>query len=346
MAISIYPADLVADRSLIIETLRQCLTPSLDACRFDWLYRTNPHGQAQAWLARDMSSGEVVGMAAAFPRRVRIGKCDKMAWVLGDFCIAECYRSLGPALQLQRACLAAFNADSAAFCYDFPSASMMAVYRRLGITDIQQLVRFAKPLRVDRKVEAKIKAPFVARGLAAMGNRLLDWRDRFHQRDTTLTISMHEGLCDEEFSRLAQQVNDQLGVCVQRTADYLNWRYLAHPLRRYEVLTARRHGELVAYLVLTHDGEDAIVADLFGVEASAVIGRLMETAVGLLRERGLMTLSIPLLASHPWSPLLQQWGFRAREASPVVIYMPPHAAAQHIRLTGRKWYFMHGDRDS
>jgi hypothetical protein len=222
----------------------------------------------------------------------------------------------------------------------------MAVYKRLGITDIQRLVRFAKPLRVDRKVTAKIKAPLVARGLAAMGNRLLDWRDRFHQRDTTLTISIHEGLCDEEFSRLAQRVNDQLGVCVQRTADYLNWRYLAHPLRRYELLTARRHGELLAYLVLTHNGEDAIVADLFGVEASAVIGRLMETAVGLLREHGVMTLSVPLWESHPWIPLLQRLGFRAREASPVVISVPSHATARHIRPEGLRWYFMHGDRDS
>ncbi len=346
MAISIYPADLVADRSLIIQTLRQCLTPSSDACRFDWLYRTNPHGQAQAWLARDMSSGEIVGMAAAFPRRVRIGKCEKIAWVLGDFCIAERYRSLGPALQLQRACLAAFNTDSAAFCYDFPSTSMMAVYRRLGITDFHRMLRFAKPLRIDRKVTTKIKAPLVARELTAVGNLLLGLWDHFHETDATLTIAIHEGPCDAEFSRLAQQVNDRLGVCVQRSADYLNWRYLANPLRRYELLTARRHSELLAYLVLTDDGEDAVVADLFGVEDPAVISRLIEAVVGLLRGSGLMTLSVPLLESHPWIPLLRRLGFRAREACPVVISVPSHATAQHIRPEGLRWYFMHGDRDS
>jgi hypothetical protein len=331
---------------LIIQTVRRYLEPLSDDRRFDWLYRNNPSGQAKAWMAHDTSNGEIVGMAAAFPRRMSIGQYEQVAWVFGDFCIAERYRSLGPALQLQRACLAACDVNSAAFCYDFPSASMMAVYKRLGITEAQRMLRFAKPLRLDRKVNEKIKVALVARGLTAAGNLLLGLRDHLHETDATLTISIHEGSCDGEFSRLAQRLNDRPGVWVQRSADYLNWRYLAHPLRRYELLTAHRHGELLAYLVFTHDREDAIVADLFGVEDPTVLGSLLEKVGALMRERGLMTLSVPILDSHPWVPLLQRLGFRVRDAGPAVIYVPPHAATKHIRLEDRRWYLMHGDRDS
>jgi hypothetical protein len=344
MALVIRPADLALDKELIIDTLFQYLTPLSDARRFDWLYRGNPHGQARTWIAIDTDNHTPVGMASAFPRRFSIGGREELGWVLGDFCINDQYRSLGPALQLQRACLGAVDAEAIAFCYDFPSQPMMAVYKRLHIDPSGRMLRLSKPLRVDREVRKFVKKPAVVRGLSLVGNLFLELRDRIPRNRNTLTISLHEGNCGEEFSRLAQEVNGQYGVCVERSAAYLNWRYLANPLYNYELLTIRHEGMLLAYAIFTHGCEDTILVELFGIGNPSVIANLVYGVVALLRERGLVTVSLPIWESHPWVPLLRCLGFQVREASPVITY--PYSQSTRSRFEGLDWFLMHGDRDS
>ncbi len=344
MRITVRPAVLEAERDLLIQALFRYLTPLSDARRFDWLYRNNPHGSAQAWIATEAGNSNVVGVAAAFPRRVVVGGEEKLGYVLGDFCINASYRSLGPALQLQRACLADLASGHLAFWYDFPSESMMAVYGRLEIKPRGRMVRFAKPLRADRKIRELVKVQRVARALSKCANVALALRDGHAGDFSEWMLAMHEGACGEDFTALAERVGAGYGVCVQRSAEYLNWRFLAHPHRRHEILTARANGALLAYAIFTQDGEDATLVDLFGVEDPAMLTSLLVDVVAILRQRGVITLSAPLFASHPWVGLFQRLGFRPRESSPVV-YTLVHPTAGHDS-TCSKWFFMAGDRDS
>lgn len=342
MAIKIIPANLSSHRELLIETLYRLLTQESDGRRFDWLYKNNPHGDARAWLAIDENLQSVIGVAAAFPRRVYIGDVSAFAWVLGDFCMDARYRSLGPALQLQRACLEDVDSGAVAFCYDFPSAAMMAVYRRLRINPFGRMVRLAKPLRVDRKVREFLQSPLVNRALSSAGNLLLSLGGGRGRGDCTLKISFHHGDCGGEFSELARKIGGRYGVCTQRSADYLNWRYIRNPVSRYELLTAHRDGALLAYAVFNHTGEDAAVADLFGVEEPAVINSLLDHLIALLRNRGVVTLSAAMIDSHPWTPLFYHAGFKARESCPVMVYGPSRTSI----FEESKWFVAYGDRDS
>ena len=347
MSIVIRPADLTLDREWIIETLLHYLTPRSDDLRFDWLYKQNPHGAARVWMAIDPAHDTPVGMASAFPRRVFYHGQLTHTLVLGDFCIHDAYRSLGPALQLQKACLAAVDADRLEFCYDFPSTSMMAVYKRLRVHSCDQLLRLAKPLRVDRKIAELVKSPVISRGLSMAANPLLALGSRqATAANDRVVISGHEGPYGEEFSTLALQAHKRYGLCMQRSAAYLNWRYRDNPLYGYETLTARRDGDLLAYAIFTVTDEDATLVDLFGNEDMTVIRRLVGTVVSVLRKRRVITLSVPILASHPWVALLQSLGFKQREAHPMVVYPQRHPATAGDATKKRSWFFMYGDRDS
>src|SRR5215831_8052216 len=119
-AVVIRDGDLETDRKLAIDTLARCLKPAYDDARFDWVYRQNPHGRGRLWVATDPANGAVVGIAGAFPRRMCLYGRTELAWVLGDFCVSDAYRSVGPALALQRACLAEISGGAIPFCYDFP----------------------------------------------------------------------------------------------------------------------------------------------------------------------------------------------------------------------------------
>lgn len=336
-------AVLESDCNDLIELARRHLAPASDRRRFDWLYTQNPSGSAHAWLAFDGANGSAVGAAAAFPRRLLVNGTEKVGWVLGDFCLDERYRALGPALRLQRACLEAI-ASPYEFCYDFPSEGMMAVYKRLGISRTGSLVRWAKPLRAHDMLESLTRSNTIARGLGIITNAVLARRG-YKGSDSSCEVSTHEGPFGEEFSTLDRQLSGRDCVKTARTAEYLNWRYRAHPSVDHESLLARRDGKLIGYVVLASDPKVASIVDLSSVEEPAVIAQLLAGAVERLTQQGAVTANMTVGESHPWNKIFERAGFIRRETSPFVV-----AARQGGPLEERdfqkSWYLMQGERDS
>ena len=347
MPIVVSHADLDADREVIVEALRRHLTPKANGQRYDWLYRRNPHGKARGWIARDTTSGTFVGVAAAFPRRLLLRGAPQLAWVLGDFCISEHYRSLGPAVQLQRALLAAVAEEPGlAGWYDFPSHSMAAVYKRLGVIEQASLVRMAQPLRVDRVLAHALGSTLLARWLAPIGNIWLAVGVQRKGIDASVSIEFHIGKFGDEFTSLAREASPSYDACIERSAEYLNWRFAENPLERYECLVAREAGRLTGYAIFTHNAEDAILVDLFGIKQESIFGRLLGFLAKHLQKRGAATISAPIVEGHPWRNVLQEAGYRVRETSPFVVCPGTSSTAQVFKTPRGPWYLMHGDRDS
>jgi GNAT superfamily N-acetyltransferase len=335
-----------SDGAAITKALSSYLNPHADEARFDWLYRRNPHGTVRVWTAVDTTRGAVVGVAAAFPRRIYVGEREATVWVLGDFCVDPRYRSLGLALKLQKTCLAAANSAAVPFCYDFPNIGMMAVYRRLGVVPFGEIIRFARPLTVNRQVNRMIKLPVLAAGFSAIGNLFLKLYSLRNRKDRALTTFLHVGRCGEEFSALCRGIRGRFGLFVQRSAEYLNWRYLDNTYQPHEILTARKRGSLVAYAVFIQAGENGSIVDLVGSEDAGVLTTLIEAVVALLKSRGVNTISVPMFGSHPWVPLLRGLGFMPRESKPVVVHCSPPFLPEMVTLAQRGFFLMQGDRDS
>jgi GNAT superfamily N-acetyltransferase len=343
MRIQVRPADLSRDRLLLINFLRQHLTADSNSCRFDWLYAANPCGAARAWLALDLNDGSLVGAAAAFPRRLNFSGEQKMGWVLGDFCIDPGYRSLGPAMKLQRACLDGIGAPSQAFCYDFPSQTMLAIYTRLGMAQTGALVRWAKPLGLPDRVKKMFGSRVLRRAMEAPAKSVLSklgWKGDRRAADLQLQV----GRCEEEFNILNQQVCGQPGIFTDRTAEYLNWRYLGHPLIKHEILAARRDGALVGYAVFAQAGDQARIVDLCSLTRPGLVAHMLARVLDLLGSRGMASVSMNVGSAHPWSPVFERVGFRRREASPVVTYAPGNGSL--FQTSRSPWYLMQGERDS
>jgi hypothetical protein len=345
MSIYVQAGDLEVNRAMLIDLMSRNLPRHTDVMTFDWLYHESPHGRALLWLATDRESNIAIGAAAAFPRRMYVNGQEAFSWVLGDFCLDAQYRSLGPALQLQRACLSVLETNQGLYCYDFPSVSMASVYKRLGICVTGAMLRLAKPLRVDRKVKEMIKNAAAQRVVASVGNALLKRASRRAELDRSLEVVVHTQPCGKEFTVLAQEQRGKFSLCLDRSAEYLNWRYVNNPLERHEIVTARRHGRLVGYVVWTRGGEDASIVDFFGEEDSGMARSLVAEIATLAQERGVTTLSVSMNEAHPWFSLFCEMGFRLRDSVPVVI-IPSKTFSHriHPRLTG--WYLMQGDRDS
>jgi hypothetical protein len=345
MSVTIRPASLDLDRSFLTGLLSRNLGISAVGPRFDWLYLQNPHGAARVWIAVEVGTEQTVGMASAFPRMLSLNGSSCPGYVLGDFCIDVEHRSLGLAVRLQKACSEFAGSTSLTPHYDFPSDRMMAIYRRMEIAPIGQMVRWSKPLRMERKIGKAVRSGKLARYLALPMNKILKWKDSMPMWDARWSIAEHEGECADEFTQLARNVGSQYGVCVERSAEYLNWRFLRHPLVRHRLLTARWGGQLTGYVMFSRTAEDAKIVDLFGLGDAAMWTALVARLVIFCHARKIATVSIPALVTCPWAPLLRKWGFHQRESCPVVASLCGKNALANGDLALR-WFLTDGDRES
>lgn len=318
MRIARYPIGSEADSRQLIDILQTNLPYLPHARRFSWLYLKNPAGPALVWAAADPETNRIMGIAAAFPRRICCGGRELRGYVLGDFGVDAGHRALGLAVALQRACLDGLREEDAGFAFDFPSRSMMAVYARLRIAANSNMVRYAKLLHADRHVAERVPVPGIARGLSAVVNAGLRIRERHPTRNSGWTIASEAPPWGGEFTDAVRQWAPRLGVFVARSAEHLNWRYGEHPLQSYEMLTARQGTRLCGYLIHHANEGDHVIADM-ATENDEIASLLLAETTAIARERGANTLSAPWLATHAGKRLLEKCGFRPREASPVVV---------------------------
>ena len=334
-------ADLDADGPLIVEFLRTNHTPESTPQRFEWLYCRGPAGEARAWiLFDDKKDGVATGVAAAFPRRLYANGHEVCGWVLGDFCVDPKCRSLGPAALLQKTCMMQLQKTSSGIYYDFPSLAMTAVYRRLGVPVTQQIVRFVKPLRADTRVRKLIRQRRLATAVTTVVNHGLSALTRKTGAVDGQLTTLRNTPCGDEFTNLADEVGSGLGICVQRSAKYLNWRFQEHPYRRYEIITQKKLTELTGYAVIREEGSYLNIVDLFGCPDS--VPDLVRAAISIANDRKLEAVAAGILDSHPWKGILRELGFFAREKLPVVTHFPSPA----VQTDDSSWYLSDGDRES
>jgi GNAT superfamily N-acetyltransferase len=343
VCITVHSLDLTTDRDRIIGYLRDNLPAASDPARFDWLYLRNPWGQARAWSVSDDSAGEIVGVGAAFPRWIWAGENRRRAWILGDFAVSPQFRSLGPALLLQRTCLSSITHGADTLCVDFPSKGMLAVYRRLGIAPAGRLVRYIKLLKVDSRVRKLIPVEMVAHGIAGFVNRGLRLRDLARPTSSYMQLWLHEGEFGEEFTTLDSETVCGNRVRATRTAEYLNWRYRQNPLRQYWTVTARRDAGLQGYVTFEDKGTEWVIADCGAQHEDAVVPAILTYIIHLAQRMGIETLCATAIENSSLSRHLRRAGFWARESSSFVAY----SDTKHSALTARKdFVLLEGDRES
>lgn len=276
MTVYVRPVHHESESQELLNQLQTNLPELPHERRFHWLYYANPDGPARSWFACNGATGQVVGITSVFPRSIWLGDRLKTCGQVGDFAISATHRSLGPAMLLQRATFVPVDQEEMAFCYDCPPHQAgMSTFRRLGMHPNCIVERYALPLRVDSHVRKRLGSASALP--AAVGNLVLRayrWSTP-RARLKGLEISEHVGSFGMEFSQLDAAVKNATIIRGQRSSVLLNWRYREDPLQNYSVLTARRRGDLLAFVVLCVNNGIITIVDLFG-------RNLPETAPALL----------------------------------------------------------------
>jgi hypothetical protein len=335
MGIRLREADLLADGAALTELARANLGQT-DAQRFRWLYRDNPFGPARAWIAFNGTEAPI-GMCALFPRRAYVAGAEVLGCVLGDFCVSEGYRTLGPAIQLQRACLSSIEAGQFAFGYDFPSRSMLGVYRFLGIAPGQSSVRMAKLLRSEDKIRAVTRVQTLSQLISKPVDLALKAKDHRASSPEGLECRIEDEPCLSAYAQLAGRIGSSLGSCTVRNAEYLNWRYRQHPFVKYEFFAGYRGDNLLGYCIFCLAEGRAEIVDVFGSMDEPDLTAMLSSLVSVLRSRKVSVVSMEILDNDPRIATFDSLGFRNRGMGPVI---------NCLGASSTQLLLMHGDRES
>jgi hypothetical protein len=340
MTISVRPVHQESENQELLAILQTNLPSLPHERRFKWLYRDNPDGRAWSWVARQGTANQVIGVTSVFPRSMWVGGELQMCGQVGDFAVSASHRSLGPALLLQRATFDPVDHGELAFCYDCPPHQAgMSTFRRLGMRPNCKVHRYAFPLRMDGQLRKRLGAASVVP--AAAGNLLL----RLHRlsapkpRAKNLEVFDHQVAFGEEFSKLDAAVKGASAIRGRRTAAHLNWRYREDPLRQYEILTARRKGELIAFAVLRRTSEVVTIVDLFGRELHEAAFSLLAAIVARF-ERSHQTVEAFLSEGSELVTYFLKMRFQLRsEAAQVVAYARPQSEMSGFLERSPTWSF-------
>jgi hypothetical protein len=338
-------------RQELLDLLQRNLDVNQEA-GFEWCYAMNPVGPAWCWFAYADSRSAAVAMASVVPRHMYVDRTLTTCGQVTHFVIDAAYRSLGPALQLQRATFEPVDSGALAFCYDCPPHDRgMSTFVRLGMRASCEVARYALVLRSDEYLSRKLGKGKVTRPLVATANLFLRMRGSASPVPG-LEIGEHAGALGEEFSCLDRQVSSSGKVRASRSAENLTWRYRENPgasvrppdsdKGEYHILVARRAGELLAFVVVFLVRADGVgfIADLFGSQISDVGAPLLEAAISICRKENLHALYGFCSEKSDLHALFKSAGFRRRERiARVVAYENPQSQAGRVLNPGLRWAF-------
>jgi hypothetical protein len=239
------------------------------------------------------------------------------------------------------------NSGIVPFLYAHPNDRMLVVHQRVGHPVIGQMVRYAKVIRLNKKMRELLKHKIIADIIGEMCNPLLGLisKDLWYRKGYDIDFGVNIEYT-KKFNSLFDQASGRYAVCVVRNASYLNWRYSHSPLYEMTTLSLMKNERLCGYLIYYKQEIDVIqIKDVF-YEDDDTARHLMGVLISMLRRQGVCTISVGLLSSNPFIEILKFFGFSQRtDTSSMIVYPNPSFEYAEIIKNARNWFMMVGDRD-
>jgi hypothetical protein len=351
MGIIVREAELRRDRGALLGALLRNRNPEQNAlreARFDWSYFDNPYGEPRAWLAINETSGKVIGMAGAFPRRVLLRGKPVQCWNTGDFSIDQEFRTLGVALKLREVEKSFIDRSETDFLYCYPMDRMRIVLEKTGHFALCTIPRHRMLIKFDEILQRWIGLNVLSSGLARLTNPFVFAWPGNALHSNGLTVQLESRMTfGKEYDELFERVRDGHTVITVRDSQFLTWRFLQNPLyegiRIYRLCAAK--DQLRGYAVVDIAGRAAKVLD-FLVDDESLMRILLAGLIRGLRSHGICRLALRTTDNNPVLKELRSFGmiFHDSSDSSVMAYAPANSSSLPV-LNERNWFMTQADRD-
>jgi hypothetical protein len=341
------PADR-ADQARLFNT---CFRKDKGADTFVWKYDSNPHGPAVSRVACD-EQGAIVGGYSYMPRRFLRDGEPIVLMQASDAMTMPDWRGQGIFTGLDDIVCEACGDAGVPLTWAYSGRLSLKGFLRNGWKLIGYAPIWRYRFRSRRGLLRLGRVGPLAASIAPLLDVFLGWRDksRFPSRgaDTELVrIDRFEPDVDALFARCAPRT----GLVGERSAEWLNWRYVDNPSRRQQCFGWMRDGELAGYLVVEFREGHAWLVDHMAADED-VRRALLHGFTAAAHAEGLEEVTALQFEHDPAvRPLLSLGYRRARGELPFRARFPfivrtCRADAPGEDLDMARWRLADGDRDA
>jgi hypothetical protein len=250
----------------------------------DWLYRRNPYGLARCWVVYDRAGGQLVSSMASWPWPIAHGTHRVEGMQDGDAVVAPRWQRQG----IDRLRTAAWHShawDASNVTMSWPNEKSRGAgrkrgrsFRMMGPVPQAAMILNADAFMAEYRFPALLRVAIAPLSDAALGA----WR--------MLTLHEHSGLAieavrrfDASFDEVTEQCMSWSGFWSPHDAEFLNWRYFAHPTAHFVAFALSEQGELAGYYVLKIDGQSSWLMEFVlprapRARASMLLSHAIDTA--------------------------------------------------------------------
>lgn len=310
--------DCARDRERVLGIWHDNLgLPERHAAKYDWFYLGSPYGMPLLTLLRHEPSGTWIGTCAAGPRRMLWQGREIRAGVLVDMAVAAQHRTLGPALMMQFALIAAAR-QRFELIYGFPNPKSLAVAKRLDYAVINALVRYVRVLRHRHYLQRKMP-----RWLAALPGWLLDLPEVLRRVLSRVPQASWSDRADARMDAAWRDCSQGAGPVTVRDAAFLRWRFETfRPVQTRYLVVAAQVESAPPLAWFTCQIEDGMlhVRDFWSAPGAGQLPR--PALIALLRAAyriGCHAVSIEYAGLPGALATLHACGFRERGQRPVIV---------------------------
>ena len=205
---------------------------------FDWQYRNNPKGKAIVLLAiDDLNHDLIVGTNTIIPTSLLIDQNEILSSLACNVQVDPNYQKRGIFSKLLSSMTSVAKMKGISSLFAIPNENSFPAFINEGSSEIIQLPLLVRPIKLSRYFSSPI-------------NKILKIFDN-HWKIKTSSFNVQEFNGNfENFEKLLKKTSKRVSIIQNRNKDYLKWRYLDHPTRKYQIYTLKQNEELVGYIIV------------------------------------------------------------------------------------------------
>jgi GNAT superfamily N-acetyltransferase len=311
--------------------------------RWRWQYLENPanDGGPEIWVARDGET--LLGQYASMPVRLWWGDREvRSSWGMDVFVKAETRgRGVG-------ALLFTTWSDHVEVALGLGlTPSSYGLFKKLRYDDVGPVPFFQKVLDVRAVAERRLGHTFGPMATPILGAALHLMAREQAPVSRGVNVSRIESF-GPEYDALWEKVRTSYAMCARRDATYLNWKYVSVPHRAYDLVEARRNGELAGFAVARQDDYRGtrigwILDVLTHAEDDAAQDALVSSLLAEFRATGVVRAQC-FAMNRNLGRVLRRRGFLAGRSPMQFCVRARNDAREPLNDRGR-WHVVFGDSD-
>lgn len=318
----------------------------LDPRFWRWEFQEGFDGKALIYIVED--ENRIIGHFADIPRRFSVQGEIILGTLSLDLMVHPDHWRKGIFAAMGRYGIERVKQENGFFMTAFPIRSETIFgLKKIGWREVVKLPVLVYPIRFRGIVNRYLHFPPLSLLIGGMARLVyfLFFGVKRRKRGEGVEIEKVFSLDDlfDGFWQRALSLHPIMGV---RSRNYLTWRYLQHPTRKYTIYRVMKSGEMRGYIVLKKvellNFNSAVIVDLLALDGAA-LSALVETGIQYGREEGVDLLGFMVPQGHPYHKILRGMGFLP--SLKTFLFMIYALSDKAIFFSPEKWYVNWGDTD-